>query len=201
MKTISLIGFQGISRRNSPPFNEQHPLIQLGHVGMSFTGDSRIFGFRPTQKATDDAGGMENLLDKLKDGTIVEGGVFDDRFVFERAYDLRQDAAFMAEIQRNVRGEKRLIVYCVEQTNISEARFDEIYRTIVGWMESQTTFKYRLPQKNDPQEPSSIRDAHNCATFPERLQLTLPELRGLLNDYIPALAKIGREWKPDVRKP
>ncbi|MDZ4765184.1 MAG: hypothetical protein SGI73_11590 [Chloroflexota bacterium] len=91
MKTISLIGFQGAGFKENSPYANQPSLIRAGHVGMIFEGDHRIFGFRPTQKAQDDAGGEAALLAALKRHAIVDGAIFDDRWLFELASILSID--------------------------------------------------------------------------------------------------------------
>ncbi len=58
------------------------------------------------------------------------------------------------------------------------------------WYTEKMTFTYSFP----PETPMPDRD--NCATFPRRLGLPLPEASGQLTYYVPALAAVGSEWHP-----
>ena len=50
---------------------------------------------------------------------------------------------------------------------------------------------YGFPDMNNP-NPC----AYNCATYPSRLGVPIPERTGIMRDYMPALEEKGVPWKP-----
>ncbi|WP_156443637.1 hypothetical protein [Burkholderia sp. MSMB1835] len=53
--------------------------------------------------------------------------------------------------------------------------------------------RYQWPPKSGGAWPENN---YNCATFPGRLGIPIPETTGKLQYYMPELEKVGTPWKP-----
>lgn len=178
MKTIYLIGFIGVGIRNKQ-YQSEPGLIKVGHVGINFENDNRILGFHPTPEAINAIGGAReamNWLRNRKDGNRLDGALQDDTAIFERAYELSLRGARCTVWQQAI--------------EFDSDTFERIREQAYNWYEEQKLFPYAFPL--------SIEDIEwdNCATFPRRLGLTLPEASGQLQRYIPHLQAHGQAWKP-----
>ena len=66
MKQITIIAFRGTSFRD-PKYKIENTLIRAGHVGWIFEDEPDvIYGFHPTNKAVEEAGGITQLILLLK---------------------------------------------------------------------------------------------------------------------------------------
>lgn len=176
MKTIYLIGFRGTGFRDHKYSNEP-ALIRAGHVGIAFEGDEmQIYGFHPTPEAAESLGNDEAVIDWLKRLKTLQGALQLDTEVFVRAHELAKGGARTQVWQMSV--------------PLADEIFEQIKSQALLWYTRKKAFNYSFP----PEEPLPDRD--NCATFPRRLGLPLPEKTGQLTYFIPALAAMGSEWQP-----
>ncbi|MEO8396504.1 MAG: hypothetical protein ABI700_26155 [Chloroflexota bacterium] len=181
MKKVYLIGFRGTGFQNSAYANEP-VLIRSGHVGFSFEGiRENILGFHPAQDVIDSAGGDEIVIEKLKNGENFDGILQADRAIFTRAAEL-------------VKHGLRTTVWQIA-IELSDEDFERVQRQTLQWYTEKKRFTYAFPARTGI--PSGEQD--NCATFPRRLGLTLPESSGQLVKFIAALENAGERWKPDDR--
>ena len=178
VKSIDLIGFIGVGIRDKQ-YQAEPGLIKVGHVGICFENEDRILGFHPTPEAIDAIGGAReamNWLRNRKDGNRLDGSLQDDTAIFERAYQLSLQGARCTVWQQTI--------------SVDEDTFKSIRTQANQWYEEQTLFPYAFPLSIDDIEWD------NCATFPRRLGLTLPETTGQLQRYIPQLQANGKAWRP-----
>lgn len=179
MKHVYIIGFVGTGIRDAR-YRDEHGLIQLGHVGLTFEGEPDIIlGFHPTPEAIKAIGGQEAALMWLrnrKDGNRLEGCLQNDVAIFERAYDISQTNPQTTVWQMVQELDDEIFVQCQAQA--------------FTWYNEKRIFPYALPL------PSREIAWDNCATFPRHLGLELPETSGQLQRYIPILEANGTLWKP-----
>jgi hypothetical protein len=174
MKQIYLIGFRGTGFRLEQ-FKREPLLIRAGHVGFAFEGDEkRIFGFHPTVEAVKSIGDDEAVIDWLKRLNPMPGTIHDDTDIFRRADELARQDTRTKVWQMSI--------------SVSDEEFERIQHLTLLWYTEKKVFVYSFP----PEELHPDRD--NCATFPRRLGLPLPEETGQLVSYIPILAERGTEW-------
>lgn len=175
MKQIYLIGFRGTGFR-SERFKHESLLIRAGHVGFFFKGEENlIFGFHPTEEACRAVGDDEAVKEWLKAHHPMEGALYDDTAIFERAAALAEE-------------ESPTVVWQLE-VSVSDEAFDRIRKQANAWYNERQTFIYAFPSD----EFTDNRD--NCATFPRQLGIPLPEPTGNLREYIPALQADGERWR------
>jgi hypothetical protein len=178
MKRIRLVGFRGTG--DTPPYQAEDGLIQLGHVGICFEGDEIIYGFHPTQAAIVGKGGVKAAIEYLKhpSGGVLRGKLYDDTEIFHRAdYLCTRDP------------KRRTAVWQVDEF-IEDQRFDALHKTVKEWYSNNVEFNYALPG-NDP-------TACNCATFPDKhLGLTIPEPTGRMQLYVKEMQENGELWSPN----
>lgn len=174
MKNVYLVGFRGAGFRNKQYQNEPL-LIRAGHVGFYFEDEpERIFGFHPTVEAVNSIGDDAEVIEWLKHHRVLEGTIHDDTLIFHYADELARSDAPTSVWQMAIPLETERYEYIRTQTE--------------QWYNDQKVFLYSFP----PAEPKTDRD--NCATFPRRLGLPLPESTGNLREYIPALQATGEPW-------
>jgi hypothetical protein len=179
MKKIYLIGFRGTSFQ-VPEYKNEPALIRAGHVGFAFEDDPQfIFGFHPTPEAVEAVGGEEVAIEWLKDNQPLDGALQADRPIFVRADELHQAGA-------------RTEVWQVA-LEVSDEDYERIQTQTLQWYTEKTIFTYAFPERGKPPLP----DQDNCATFPRRLALPLPEPTGQLVRYIEAMEREGTRWKPE----
>ena len=193
---VCLLGFRGAGR--NPIAQGEHPLIQVGHVGVSIDGGSTIYGFWPHGDASRQVTGEGiSTLDFLKfggrradtrdlgnvpsSGGAIQGYLQNDTAVFVRAYELSQQGA-----PTNVHN----WVQHIDDINLSRLQA-EITRYQTG---NPITSWYNFPPRNS--NVAMPINCNNCATYPRRFGLQLPESSGNLKVYIPALEAVGVPWKP-----
>ena len=176
MKNIYIIGFRGTGFRNKQ-YESEPLLIRAGHVGLYFEDTPQhIFGFHPTEQAVETVGNDKQVIEWLKNHHMLEGALHDDTAIFQRAYVLSQAGAPTTVWQMAI--------------SVDDEEFDHIRQQAEQWYTDRKVFMYSFP----PAEPKTDRD--NCATFPRRLGLPLPEPTGNLREYIPAIQAHGEVWTP-----
>ena len=175
MKHIHLIGFQGTGHRDQRYLSESG-LILVGHVGFAFEEQTgSIFGFHPTNEAAEEIGDTEAVISALRRGESLEGRLFDDYQIFRRAWELSQV-------------NPRTTVW-FRRIPTTDAEYERIKKQVYEWYTEKTVFAYSFPSE-DP-------DTDNCATFPRRLGLPLPEPSGHLVYYVKVLMAEGERWFPE----
>jgi len=179
MKNIYLIGFRGTSFQ-VPEYKSEPALIRAGHVGFAFEdAPDFIFGFHPTPEAVEAVGGEEAAIEWLKENEPLDGALQADRPIFMRAYALQQQGA-------------RTDVWQIT-LELPDDEYERIRAQALQWYTEKTVFTYAFPVRGQPPLP----DRDNCATFPRRLTLPLPEPTGQLVRYIAVLESQGTRWKPE----
>ena len=179
MKKIYLIGFRGTSFQ-VPEYKTELGLIRAGHVGFAFESDPDfIFGFHPTPEAVEAIGGEDAALEWLKENEPLDGALQADRPIFERAYELHKQGA-------------RTEVWQIT-LELPDDEYERIRAQALRWYTEKTVFTYAFPERGQPPLP----DRDNCATFPRRLAVPLPEPTGQLARYIAVLESEGTRWKPE----
>jgi hypothetical protein len=177
LPNVYLIGYRGTGFKDKRYAGEA-ALIRAGHVGISFEGkESMILGFHPTQAASEEIGDDEAVIEWLKEHHSLDGTLQEDTSLFVRAYELAQQGARTTVWQMTI--------------PLSEEDFERIRAQALAWYEEQKIFAYAFPPDDEP--PLDTQD--NCATFPRKLGLPLPEATGKLLDYIPAIEAVGEKWK------
>jgi hypothetical protein len=177
MKRILLIGFEGVGFRN-PKYAVENGLIRAGHVGFAFEDASeKIYGFHPNPEAVKSAGGEAAVLQLLLRGDAIDGTLQIDTEVFKRAAELAESGARTQVWQLDI--------------PVSEDEFERIRRQTLEWYNTQQVFQYAFPRRTTPL--TGERD--NCATFPRRLGIPLPEQSGQLSWYIEAMMARGKPWR------
>lgn len=176
MKYVCLVGFADVGIRK-PEYRNEHGLIKLGHVGILFEGvNSTILGFHPTPGAIHAIGGEDKAYDWLRNRKRLDGSLQNDTFVFDRAFDLSTSNSDLTVWQLPLL--------------LPASEFDRVVEKASRWHWEQNIFPYMLP----PKVPTENWD--NCATFPRRLGLSIPESTGQLFWYIEALRHQGNRWIP-----
>ena len=180
-KTVYLIGFRGVGWRD-PRYRNEGELIKAGHIGIRFPDDNEIYGFHPTDKAVTDAGGEAAIGKLLKAHVPQEGQLFRDDAIFERAYILSQLGA------RTHVWEAPIMLH--------DEEYERIKSLVRRWQSDGKIWMYSFPPDDVEEMPDTL---DNCATFPRRLGLPIPEVTGNLRSYLPELQKMdqARQWKPE----
>lgn len=182
MSSIYIVGFRGTGFRDAQ-FNQEHALIRAGHVGIAFEDEpKRIFGFHPTEEASRAVGDDQAVIEWLKEHNTLPGALQDDTAVFRRADTLAHQGA-------------RTTVWQMTLT-VDEDDYARIRQQALQWYNDGTTFTYAFPTQG---EDTPI-DRDNCATFPRRLGLPLPEPSGQLVRYMAALESSGERWIPEDKE-
>lgn len=182
MKKIYLIGFRGTGFRDAR-FNQEPALIRAGHVGFAFEGEpKRILGFHPTEEASQAVGDDTAVIEWLKEHNTLPGTLQDDTAIFNRAHQLAEQGARTQVWQMTIQLEDRV--------------FERIRQQALQWYNDGTTFSYAFPRQGD----DTPTDRDNCATFPRRLGLPLPEPSGQLIKYISALESVDEHWTPEEKE-
>lgn len=177
--TVSIFGFRGAGRiadLDAP--DAPHPYQVTGHVGYSFDGGKTIYGFGP------EVGEMTafEAVASLKKHTLYPGKITDDTYVFEMV-------ARKPGLDRD--GNPQIVFE--QKIPLTRAEYDaavaEHAARGVGAPMSDVLYGFPNPANPNP-------CAFNCATYPSRLGIPIPERTGIMRDYIPELEKVGEPWKP-----
>jgi hypothetical protein len=167
------MAFRGLG---NDPENQEPGLVKLGHVGIQFEDDPRIFGFSPATSTEDE----EILISHLKAHYAQPGTIKDDTAIFERADELFEQ------------GERTEVIYTVWD-NISEAEYLQMKGQVLTWYNTQENIAlYNLPQDGG----GFGENEYNCSTFPQLLGLSIPLDTGLMKDYIRLMRNQGAQrWQ------
>ena len=75
-----------------------------------------------------------------------------------------------------------------------EDKFDIIKTEVKSWISEERTSPYRWPEWEIKPMPEEV---DNCATFPRRLEIDIPETTGQVSLYIEAMREVfnAQIWK------
>lgn len=179
MPKIQIIAFRGTGGFYNPKYQSLPGLLKAGHVGFKFEDDPIIYGFHPSSKAEEQAGGEDKLLEALLSHEPQEGVLQDDTAIFVQAY------------QKHQTGE-RTKVWVLEQS-VSDDEYQKIKQETMQWYNSGKVFMYNLPQRDG----TFNENEYNCAVFPKLLNITIPLDNGKVYEYIEKMIELGAsEWQP-----
>jgi len=192
--TIEIWAFRGVrtidgrKKRNWTPEEENmvggetedEPLLWAGHVGISFDGGKTIYGLTP------DTGedSLATILEKLGEHHAYPGKVDDDTEVFERARRMAD------RFHWNTRPE-----WAAE---LVDPEVKQRVRSLVLQMKAGPhDLGYSFPLEQ-PENGQHFRTADgypaeniaNCAVFPDKIGVAIPEPSGQMRDYMP----LFEEW-------
>lgn len=206
--TIEVWGFRGLRRIQGRPeaewtaaeerfYDEEwhgEPLLWAGHVGISFDGGETIFGMTPDTRdpVTGERPPLETAIERLKKHEAFPGEVKNDTPIFRRAAKNAAEHGWDTDLVMSV----ELVDPAFKQQMLAEAE---------RMMGGKHDLGYQFPL--GPKEPHPVKNEHyvpskgytpdklaNCAIFPERLGIEVPEASGNLSQYIPKL----REWSEEA---
>ncbi|WP_218921411.1 PAAR domain-containing protein [Burkholderia sp. MSMB2157WGS] len=178
--TISLFGVRG-GGRASDVEGGMHPYQYTGHVGYSLDGGKTIWGFGP---ATGDAS-LAEVFTHLKGSGSYPGMITADQDAFIAIAKNPMAARGGGGALQTVYEQK--IPVTQEQYESILAAHEELVAR--GPMDD---IRYQWP----PQSGEWPANHYNCATFPGRLGIPIPEGTGKLQNYMPELEKVGTPWMP-----
>jgi hypothetical protein len=173
-------------RRRMPP----HCTVnQLDQVGISVDGGKTIIGFTPDRPADMD---MAEFMRSLFAHDAFPGIVGDDTRVFERA---RQKA------KSGWNTEPISVVELVDKPAKIDVARQVAKMSGMKPGEHGLGYSFPKPTPTDGEHfaPSNGYDAacvRNCATFPEKVGVAIPEPSGNLGSYMPELEKWASEDGP-----
>jgi hypothetical protein len=165
---------------------DEQPLMWAGHVGISFDGGETIYGMTP------DTGALtrDEAIDRLKAHEAFPGKVQKDTEIFRRA-ERNAQLGWNTELVRSV--------------ELVDPAFKQQVQAQVN--EGRAPFGYSFPLRPDEAHPVSGQhyaasngyapdQIANCAIYPARLGIEVPEASGNLEEYIPALKAWSEEAGP-----
>ena len=182
-QTVSLFGFRGVgSMADILSGKAFHPYVVTGHVGYSFDGGKTIYGFGPD--AAGEASAYEVVQALRKERKSYPGVIGGDTEVFREVAN-NPAVGRRGEIQTVYRLD---IPVTKEELDAIKASHDAF-----GLNKPMENVFYAFPPKKGV---APAEGHYNCATFPSRLGIPIPEQTGMLTDYIPQLEQLGAPWKP-----
>ncbi len=169
---------------------EDEPLLEAGHVGVSFDGGETIYGLTPDYRGMP----LEEVKRRLKNHDVFPGIVGNDTEVFRKASRMAREQGWNTEpIQAT------LLLDRLEQPRM----FEEVQRMVnMKPGEHGMGYSWSLPKpgpdgqhfqggtavKGPPREFCSAM-VRNCAAYPEKLGVPIPEPSGKMIEYMPELKK------------
>jgi len=171
---------------------DRQPLLGAGHVGISFDGGRTIYGFVPDTNEP-----IEKVMDKLKAHRAYPGKLQDDTELFRLAEQLANDQKWNTAPVR--------VDELVDPERKREIR-DEVARILGGGTHDHGySFPLEAPKAgqhfegSDGYRPDQIS---NCAVFPSKLGLPIPDPGGNMRQYVPKLQEWANMPTPvDARTP
>jgi hypothetical protein len=206
--TVVLEGYSGVRHINGRPkpewsatelaeverIGKEDPLIEAGHVAISFDGGKTFYGLTPEP----DEMQLEQVIAKLKKGDVFPGNVKVDNDHFELARKQAAKGWDTAPVRVIVTFDPD------EQAAISKAVTDEHIAT----EGDKYTHGYSWPAKK-PQDGQHYKggtapngqdfDADcvgNCATYPAKVGVPIPEQSGRMQDYMRELTAWSKADAP-----
>ena len=170
----------------------KRPLLDFGHVAISFDGGKTLFGLTPDRPKTathPDGVPLEDMLASLRRHEVFAGHVGEDTPVFEIARRMADE-----------RGWNTAPVRVTELfTPAEQQRLAARVAELVGMAPGEHGIGYSLPLKTpengqyfrggivDGREYAACNTA-NCARWPALLGVAIPEESGNMRDYMPKLS-------------
>ena len=177
MPTISIIAFRGYT-----DYREEHLLVQFGHVGIQFEGETTIYGFWPTEEEVARyAGNIQGLIDDLAKHEAFIGRLHDDTEIFNRVTELTPILA--SDLDATHLEVWEWVIF------FEETKYHDIMLVVKAWYTDRKTFTYCLPPRLGTSVTEPCENSMNCATFPKCLDIPIPMETGLLRKYVKAIAQ------------
>lgn len=178
--TISLYGFRGAGHPDllKGP-DAPHPYRVTGHVGYSLDDGKTIWGYGPHIEGK---GSAYDAVASLRRGDMYPGKVTNDTDVF-------------IDVARNPGRGRDGVPQVVYEQKIPMTRQE--YDAVVAAHDARPPnvpmddLLYGFPKADNP-NPC----AFNCATYPSKLGIPIPEETGNMRSYVPALKDLSKPWKP-----
>jgi hypothetical protein len=193
MPQIQLIVFPG---NRTIDRGEEHPLVRIGHAGISFDNGTTIYGFSPSTEAYNwyrnqaeatigSHGGSFGDVDKEAEKLLIRhllhryairGQVRNDTPRFNRVQELYQESFEESDQEK--------LHIPVRATWLSDQLTDERLRALEDEVErlahnpTAVVSWYSLPVGSETDETPMPRGCNNCLTWPRTLGLTLPDNTG-----------------------
>jgi hypothetical protein len=178
-KEVRIIGFTGVAaaRYAARQYEQEPGLIKAGHVGVSLDAGQTIYGFHPTPEAAQALPATQDPFDYLLQGNTLPAGVYDDTAVFWRAHQLSLVGAPTHVWQQII--------------PVSSMEFDRIERELQRAVAAGSALGaiYRFSDRYSM--PATV---DNCATWPRRLGLLIPDVTGQIRRSIGVIKQHGIPW-------
>ena len=196
--TVELHGFRGVRSIDGRPrerwtpdeqeevqtITSRDPLLEAGHIGVSVDGGAKIYGFTPEFPPGTDP---QEAFNRLKAHEAFPGVVKDDTESFRLAARQHQEKKWNTEVF--------VSVDLVDKPKKQEvaAKLKEMSGMAPGEHGESYSFPLKQPDAagNHFAGSNGATPDHvaNCAVFPSRIGVPIPEPSGNLAKYIPELAK------------
>lgn len=165
------------------PADLKHKLLWAGHVGISMDGGKTIYGLTPHKPQYMSVTKFENALSANK---AFPGVVDDDTMVFNLARDMAEKHGWNTMPERSI-----VIMDKPEQSAILRQVLE-----MQGMAPREHGLGYEFPLR-EPENGKAFRDSNgfgadcvaNCAKFPEKVGVPVPEPTGRMGHYMPELNK------------
>lgn len=179
----------------------REPLLAAGHVGISFDGGDTIYGLTPEWRGKMT---LEECRQRLVNHEILPGIVDEDTEAFTRARELADANGWNTELERVV------VMYDrATQPHLVE----EVER--IRSLPPGAVFGYTFPSKEPGQNGQHFQggasydgrftycsdQVSNCATWPSKLGVPIPESSGNMARYMPELKKWAEADAPIDMRP
>jgi hypothetical protein len=152
----------------------EEPLLEFGHVGISFDGGKTIHALTPKPPPEVE---LPELKRRLKAGEVFPGRVRDDGKIFKLAEQMAEERGW------NTRPVRAIVLLDPEVGAKTHERIAAQEGMEPG---APDVGEYGFPKRDGT---VASDDVNNCATYPRHLGLPIPEATGSLRDYIPELER------------
>ena len=207
--TVELWGFRGVREIHGRPkaewtvreqqqvdaIKETDPLLYAGHIGISLDGGKTIVGFNPSvPHDVPVAEALKNLFNH----EAYPGIVKDDTALFERATQMAKERGWNTE--------PIVAVELVDKPKKLEMLKEVARLSGMNPGEHGLGFSFPLKQPENGEHFAASKEypaecVRNCAAFPEKVGVPIPDRSGNLNQYMPQLQNWASEDAPkDFRK-
>jgi len=216
VSTVVIVAFRGVRTVDGRPVStgqltdaeqqlvdqatQMEPLLYAGHVGISFDGGKTIYGFTPDPKALprtpDGQINIRETIAQLRQHKAFPGTVEDDTHVFRLAEEMAEQHHW------NTRPITAVELLDPETQRAIRMQVAIEHGTDPGALGRGYAWPLLQTENGEHYAPSGSHLAcnlANCAKWPERVGVTLPEPSGNLAQYIPELEAWIRLGAKDVR--
>lgn len=172
--------------------DEKQKLLWAGHVGISMDGGKTIYGLTPERP---EGMSRKDFEEKVRKHEAFPGKVDDDTHIFDLAREMAEKHGWDTMPERSI-----LIMDKPEQSAI----LAEVLR-MKGMEPGEHGLGYQFPRRDDPayegQKGYPVECLGNCAVFPSKVGVPIPEPTGRMKQYMPELDKwIEADAPIDARK-